>query len=261
MKRAPSIFIGHGSPMNVIEENEFNHNMRELGKSIDFSGIKAILCISAHYQTEGVVINDSKKPRTIHDFYGFPDILYQMHYEAPGSPALAREIKQKLNLDEAKLNHEWGFDHGAWNVLWHLYPEKNVPIIMMSLNYQYSFKEHYWLGEKLKSLRDDGIMILGSGNIVHSFKGIHNSKDAKPSENAVIFNNFVRENIKKRTHENLIQFPANIYEAAKFSVNSAEHYLPLLYVLGASFENEKPQIFNDKIVMSTMSMMSVNFCE
>lgn len=260
MKTAPSIFIGHGSPMNVIENNIYNQNMKKIGESIDFKkNIKAILCLSAHYQTEGVIINDDPQPRTIHDFYGFPDILYSMHYKAAGSKEIANKIYSELNLPEIKLSSEWGLDHGAWNVLWHMMPNKDVPVIMMSLNYNYSLNDHFELGKKLQALREEGVLILGSGNIVHSFKGINFSPTAKPNQHSLLFDQYVKEKIETKNFQELIKFDESVYESAKFCVNSAEHYIPLLYVLGASKENEKAKIFSDDIVFSTLSMTSIAF--
>jgi 4,5-DOPA dioxygenase extradiol len=256
MKKAPAVFIGHGSPINVIEENNFNKEILALGEKISKHRPKAILCLSAHYQTDGTNIDASKFPKTIHDFSGFPETHYQMNYPSPGNPELALEISQ---LIDGTVVTNWGLDHGAWNILWHLFPAANIPVVMMSLNYNLSFEEHFNLGKKLGILRDDGVMILGSGNIVHSFKGIRFHSDAEADPQAIRFEKYTKDKITQKDFASLVKFDSKIYEDAKFSVNSAEHYLPLLYILGASQKSEKELIFNDEIVFSTLSMMSVAF--
>jgi 4,5-DOPA dioxygenase extradiol len=256
MKKAPAIFIGHGSPMNVIENNEFNDTIKKIGQKILENKPRAIVCISAHYQSEGIEIDGSLNPKTIYDFTGFPEVLYQMQYKAPGNPTLAKILSEIL---DAKVTTNWGLDHGAWNVLWHLIPNADIPVVMLSLDYNLSFEQHFNLGVKLNKLREKGVMILGSGNIVHSFKGIQFNESALPHQYSVDFEKYVKENISNKKFDNLIKFENSIYEAAKFSVNSAEHYLPLLYVLGASDREEKESLFNQKIVFSTLSMISVGF--
>jgi len=256
---APALFIGHGSPMNVIEKNHFNDNIAKIGKQLDLKNIHAIVCISAHYQTSGINIDEQIKPKTIHDFYGFPEVLYQMEYKANGSPEVAKEIFQSLKEYNPKLTSNWGLDHGAWNVLWHLIPDASIPVVMLSLDYNLSFAEHFKLGSMLKTLREKGVMILASGNVVHSFRGIQFKDGASPRAESIDFENYVKENIKNKNYDSLIKFQPEIYEAAKFSVNSAEHYLPMLYTLGASYNDETPFIFNDDIVFSTLSMLSVGF--
>jgi 4,5-DOPA dioxygenase extradiol len=259
MKKAPALFVGHGSPLNVIENNSFNQKIKEMGLHLKEFNIQAIVCISAHYQTNGIQIDVNEKPKTIYDFTGFPEILYAMEYKAHGHPSLAKNILDLFKDFNPKTANNWGFDHGAWNVLWHLVPDANIPVVMISLDYNLSFDQHYKLGTLLKNLRDQGVMILGSGNIVHSFRGIDFSNSKGPYQPALQFEKYVENNIDKRNFSELIRFDQSIYEAAKFSVNSAEHYLPLLYVLGASEENEKPTIFNQQIVYSTLSMMSVAY--
>jgi len=258
-KLAPALFIGHGSPMNVIEKNSFNDHLIKLSEVLAQKDIKAIVCISAHYQSEGLNIDAQEKPKTIHDFYGFPNELYQMQYPVNGSPELANEINVILKDYNPKLTTNWGLDHGAWNVLWYLYPKANVPVVMLSLDYNLSFQDHFNIGKKLLALREKGIMILGSGNVVHSFRGIQFKDNAIPLSDSIHFENYVKENIKSKNFQKLIRFDESVYNAAKFSVNSAEHYLPLLYTIGASDFDENPFIFNDQIVFSTLSMLSVAY--
>ncbi len=259
MKKAPALFIGHGSPMNVIEDNDFNRTIKEIGQKINTNEVSGIICISAHYQTDGINIDGNISPRTIHDFSGFPDILYKMEYNAEGSPHLAEKLKEKLKAYKATITTNWGLDHGAWNILWHLFPKADVPVVMLSLDHNLTFRDHMKIGEILKELRNEGILILGSGNVVHSFKGINFTDDAPINHLANTFNEFVAEKIVEKDFHSLIDFNEEINESAKFSVNSAEHYLPLLYILGACDKNEKAYIFNNKIVYSTLSMLSVGF--
>lgn len=256
---APALFIGHGSPMNVIEQNSFNDKLSNIGKKLDLKNTKAIICISAHYQTSGINIDGQIQPKTIHDFYGFPDVLYQMEYKANGDPEIAKKIADILSEYQPQITTNWGFDHGAWNVLWHLIPDASIPVIMISLDYNLSLQEHFNLGRKLRSLRESGIMILSSGNIVHSFRGIQFKDDAIPRQESIDFEKYVKQNITNKNFDSLIKFDDSTYEAAKFSVNSAEHYLPLLYTLGASYEQESPFIFNDEVVFSTLSMLSLSY--
>lgn len=256
---APALFIGHGSPMNVIEQNHFNDKISKIGKNLDLKNINAIVCISAHYQTSGINIDGQSHPKTIHDFYGFPDVLYQMEYKANGNPEIAQQVAELLAEYQPKITTNWGFDHGAWNVLWHLIPDASIPVIMISLDYNLSLQEHFTLGRKLRTLRESGVMILSSGNIVHSFRGIQFKNDATPKKESLEFEKYVKENIYNKNFDSLIKFDNSIYEAAKFSVNSAEHYLPLLYVLGASYEDESPFIFNDEVIFSTLSMLSLSY--
>ena len=256
MKKAPAIFIGHGSPMNVIEENEFNFKIKSIGEQICENRPRAILCLSAHYQTDGINIDGSKYPKTIYDFTGFPEALYKMNYPVSGDEHLAVEVAK---LVKGKVTSNWGLDHGAWNVLWHLFPKADIPVVMMSLDYNLSFQGHFELGKMLSVMRDSGVMILGSGNIVHSFKGIQVNPLAIPNPNAENFQKYVKNKIQDKNYHSLITFDDAIIEDAKFSVNSAEHYLPLLYILGASDPKEVGLIFNNKIIFSTLSMMSVVF--
>lgn len=259
MKRAPSIFLGHGSPMNVIEDNNFNRQFKKMGEQIISNEIKGIVAISAHWQTTGIQIQNSETPKTIHDFYGFPQILYTMEYKAAGSHELALKLNDLLNIDGAKLTTEWGLDHGVWNVLWHLIPKANIPVVALSLDFDLSMNAHYEIGKKLKALREDGYMIISSGNIVHSFRGIDFSNTQGPNPHSTIFNNYAKEMIIAKKIESLINFPKDIMPSAQFCINSAEHYLPIFYTLGASFEDEKVILFNDQIVFSTLSMLSFGF--
>lgn len=256
MKKAPALFIGHGSPMNVIEENEFNENIKKIGRIILKNKPNAIICISAHYQTDGIQINGSQRPKTIYDFKGFSEKLYQMEYIAKGNPKLAHTISEILH---GEVTTSWGYDHGAWNVLWHLIPDADIPVVMLSLDNNLNFQQHFLLGMKLKKLREAGVMILGSGNIVHSFLGIQFDTQAQPHQYSIEFENYVEKNILNKNFDKLIHFDNSIEKASKFSVNSAEHYLPLLYVLGGSDYTENEIIFNKKIIFSTLSMFSVCF--
>jgi 4,5-DOPA dioxygenase extradiol len=262
-KKAPSLFLGHGSPMNVIETNQFNDALIKMApvisEKIRNGEIKSIIVISAHWQTSGTMVQESLQPKTIHDFYGFPQALYDMHYDAVGSSEIAQEIAETLKPFKAKTTEDWGLDHGAWNVLWHLLPNKEVPIIALSLDFDIDFSTHYEIGKKLQALRSKGHMILGSGNIVHSFRGIDFSNQSVGHPHAISFEKYVKEQLQSRFDQKLIHIDSSELSSFQFSVNSAEHYIPLLYVLGASDESEKAFIFSDEIVFSTLSMLSVGF--
>lgn len=254
MKLAPSLFIGHGSPMNVIENNQFNKNIRELGIKLSHLNLKGIICLSAHYQTDGIFFDESDFPKTIYDFYGFPKELYELSYQAHGNKQLALKLSAEFN---GKTSKDWGLDHGAWNVLWHLFPNAELPIVMMSLDYKLNLEDHFTLGKQLKKYREDGYLILASGNIVHSFKGIDFTNSNPPHIDALKFNQYVEKKILEKNYQDLIFFEKNIFESAKFSINSAEHYIPLLYTLGSLAENEEVELFNNEIVYSTLSMFSL----
>lgn len=257
--RAPSIFLGHGSPMNVIEDNDFNREFKKLGENLKLDQIKGIIAISAHWQTTGIKIQNSDFPKTIHDFYGFPETLYTMEYKAPGSKDLAKKVAAILKNDNAHLTDEWGLDHGIWNVLWHLIPKANIPVVALSLNFDFSMQNHFEIGQKLRELRDEGYMIITSGNIVHSFRGIDfsNTQGANPLANK--FNDYAKNMIDQKNLEGLLSFSDEIMPSAQFSINSAEHYIPIFYTLATSFEDEKANFFNNQIVFSTLSMLSFGY--
>jgi 4,5-DOPA dioxygenase extradiol len=252
MQRMPVLFVGHGSPMNAIENNEFSQAWMDAGKRLPVP--KAILCISAHWETDGTQVTAMEKPRTIYDFYGFPPELYAMTYPAPGSPTLARHTRDLVGLAEIVPDLSWGLDHGCWSVLSRLFPKADVPVIQMSLDVHKNAQTHYELGKKLRSLRDEGILIIGSGNIVHNLRMVV-FEDAA-FDWAVAFDARIRQWILDDDHEPIIHYEKHGREAT-LSINSAEHYKPLLYSLGAKEPGEPVRFFTEKVWGGSVSMRSV----
>ncbi len=256
MERMPLLFVGHGSPMNAIEENEFSRSWVSMGKTLPTP--KAILCVSAHWESRGTQITAMEKPRTIYDFYGFPPELYAKNYPAPGSPELAGRIIELVGADEIAQDLTWGLDHGTWSVLARMFPNANIPVVQLSLDVAKIAQKHYDLGRQLKPLRDEGILILGSGNIVHNLRMVVFEDIAY--DWALAFDGMVKQWIVDEDHESIIQYHKQGREAA-LSINSAEHYKPLLYVLGAQDRGEPVNFFAEKVWGGSVSMRSVRIGE
>jgi len=252
----PVFFLGHGSPMNAIEENEFVTEFRNIGQSIPKPN--AILCISAHWETRGTFVTAMEKPITIHDFGGFPKALFDVQYPAPGSPELANQTKSIVNKTTVGLDDKWGLDHGAWSVIKHLYPNADVPVIQMSLDYYQSPQYHYELAKELSSLRKKGVLIIGSGNMVHNLRMV--AWDKLNSEFgfdwAIEANEKMKNFILSNNHQQLINFKSQ-GKAFDLAIPTPEHYLPLLYALALKEENEKVSLFNDKAIAGSLTMTSV----
>jgi 4,5-DOPA dioxygenase extradiol len=252
--RMPVLFIGHGSPMNAIEDNEFSRAWTKAGK--DLPAPKAILCISAHWETNGTQTTGMEKPRTIHDFYGFPPELYEMNYPAPGAPELARRVRELGEGDGITADLTWGLDHGTWSVLSRLFPKADVPVVQLSLDVTKNAQEHYNLGRQMQPLRDEGVLILGSGNIVHNLGMVVFEDTAY--DWAVEFDGKVKGWILDDQTEPIILYDKQGTEAA-LAINSAEHYKPLLYVLGAKEAGEPVVFFAEKVWGGSLSMRCVRF--
>jgi 4,5-DOPA dioxygenase extradiol len=253
-KPMPVVFIGHGSPENALEENEFTRNWRELARSIPKP--KAILSISAHWLTEGTAVTAMPKPRTIHDFYGFPEALYKIRYPAPGSPDAAARIVKAVASAKVQPDEEWGLDHGTWSVLVNMYPQADVPVLQMSLDYYLPPLRQYQIGRELRALRGEGILILGSGNLVHNLMAL--DFGAAPYGWALEFDAFVEHALAARDDDALIQYARQ--KTARLAHPTYDHYLPLLYVLGAS-EWETPRQFNGGIFAGSVGMRCAVFGE
>lgn len=256
-ERMPVLFVGHGSPMNAIGENEFVQNWRDLGKSMPKP--KAVLCISAHWETNGTFVTAMAKPPTIHDFGGFPKALFDVQYPAPGSPELALETKHIVSKTVVGLDEKWGLDHGAWSVIRNMYPLADVPVIEMSLDYNKSPRYHYDLARELASLRDKGVLIVGSGNLVHNLRMVDWDKAGEQEYGfdwAIEANNTFKQLILGHKHAELINY-ASLGREVQLAVPSPEHYLPLIYTLALQGENEPVTFFNDKAVMGSLTMTSV----
>jgi 4,5-DOPA dioxygenase extradiol len=255
--RMPVLFVGHGSPMYAIEENEFVEGWRNLGKTIPRP--KAILCVSAHWETKGTYVTAVPKPQTIHDFGGFPKALYDVQYPAPGSPELAHETKKTIIKTVVGLDEKWGLDHGAWSVIRRMYPEADVPVIEMSLDYSQEPQYHYELGKELSSLRHKGVLIIGSGNMVHNLRMVAWDKMNEPEYGfdwAIQANDKFKQLIQSGNHNELINYKA-LGREVQLAVPTPDHYLPLLYTLALKEEKEAVTFFNDKAVMGSLTMTSV----
>lgn len=250
----PLLFLGHGSPMNAIEENDFVKGFRNIGKSIPKPN--AILCISAHWETRGTFLIAGEKPVTIHDFGGFPKALYEVQYPAPGNPALAMETKQLLTKADAGLDTTRGFDHGSWSVIKHLYPDADVPLIQMSMDITRTPEDHYDLAGELAPLRKKGVLIIGSGNMVHNLGLVDWRKPDEGFEWAVAADEKFKKLIRNGEHGQLIDYQ-NLGKDALLSIPTPEHYLPLLYMLGLKRRDEEILFFNEYAVMGSLSMTSL----
>ena len=253
----PVLFLGHGSPMNAIEENQFVQGFRNISREIPKPN--AILCISAHWFTNGTFVTAMLNPKTIHDFYGFPKELFEVNYPAPGSPELARETAELLLPEIVEEDHSWGLDHGAWSVIRHLYPNAEIPVIQLSIDYSKPPQYHFDLAKKLQKLREKGILIIGSGNIVHNLRMIDwkniNTVGAgwdwavearEKTNNWLLDGNF----------QNLIDYQRQGV-ALQTAVPSPDHYLPLIYSLGLKEKSENLSLFNDELIGGSLSMTSV----
>ncbi len=249
----PTIFIGHGSPMNALG-GVYAETWRALGESLPRP--KAILCISAHWYVEETAVTAMSAPRTIHDFYGFPKPLYDIAYPAPGDAWLAERVTDLLAPIPVRQDHDWGLDHGAWSVLMHLFPRADVPVLQLAIDLRQPPAFHYELGRKLAELRDEGVLILGSGDWVHNLDLAIRTQSATPLDWAARFNETVKALIAARDHGPLIDW-ASLGQDAALSIPTDEHYLPLLYVLGAQGEHDEVAFFNDAIELGAISMTGV----
>ncbi|MCX6230301.1 MAG: 4,5-DOPA dioxygenase extradiol [Bacteroidetes bacterium] len=255
-EKMPLLFLGHGSPMNAIEENEFVTGWRDIGKTLPKPN--AILCISAHWETKGSFVTAMDKPRTIHDFGGFPKELFDVQYPAPGSTELAKETKTMVHKTILGLDDKWGLDHGCWSVISRLYPKADIPVIQLSLDYSQPPQYHYDLAKELVSLRKKGILIVGSGNIVHNLSMVAWEKlnDTYAYDWATEANEKIKSFILTNDHKSLINYQS-LGKSVNMAIPTAEHYLPLLYTLALKEENEKITLFNDKAVAGSLTMTSV----
>ena len=252
----PVLFLGHGSPMNAIEENEFVTGFRKVAKEIPKP--RAILCVSAHWETRGTHVTAMRNPRTIHDFGGFPKELFEVQYPAPGSPELAAETRNLVKSTEVGLDDKWGLDHGAWSVVKHLYPDADVPVIQMSLDCGLSPKGHYELAREIKALRRRGVLVIGSGNMVHNLGKVdwRRLDETFGFDWAIEANEAMKRFILDGDHRSLVDFERQ-GSAFRLSIPSPEHYVPLLYSLALKEEGEPVELFNDKAVAGSITMTSV----
>ena len=256
-KQMPVLFVGHGNPMYAIEENEFTQSWKILGETLPRP--KAILCISAHWETNGTFVTAMSHPRTIHDFGGFPKELFDVEYPASGSPALSHEIKQTVQQSIIQLDQKWGLDHGAWSVIKNMYPKAEVPVVQLSLDFTKSPQFHYNLAKELQLLRQKGILIIGSGNLVHNLGMIAWNKMNEPEYGydwALQANDIFKKLILDKNHQALLNYSL-LGKEVQMAIPSPDHFLPLLYVLALQEENESISFFNDKAVMGSLTMTSL----
>ncbi len=254
--RMPALFVGHGSPMNAIEDNDYSRAWSELGNKLERT--EAILSVSAHWFTRGTMVNDSPAPGMVYDMYGFPEELYKLNYPAPGAPIIARRTKELLG-DFVTVDNSWGLDHGTWSVLGRVFPKADIPVFQLSVNTLLSPAEHFALGKKLSPLREEGVLIFGSGNIVHNLSRVDwRMKDGQPW--AQEFDQYIYQAVTQRRFSDAVEYE-RAGDAAQLSVPSLDHYAPLLYVLGASDEGDEISAFNADCTLGSMSMTSYLFSE
>lgn len=253
----PVLFIGHGSPMNAIEDNEFSQRWYKMGQEIPQP--KAVVVISAHWLTKGTFVTAMNQPKTIHDFGGFPQALFDVQYPAPGNPELAFEIQNMITNPAVELDHDWGLDHGTWSVVKHMYPNANIPVLQLSIDYYKPAKYHYELAKQLLNLRKKGVLIIGSGNMVHNLRMIAWDKmqvDNFGYDWALEMNDIFKNKISNKDHQALFDYE-KLNSAAKLAIPTPDHYYPLIYSLALQTDNDKVEFFNDKLVAGSLTMTSV----
>jgi 4,5-DOPA dioxygenase extradiol len=253
----PVLFLGHGSPMNGIENNYFTKEWENLGKM--YPAPTAVIVVSAHWLTKGTRITAMEAPRTIHDFRGFPQELFNVQYPAPGNLALALETSQLIKSTNVGLDHDWGLDHGTWTVIRHVYPNANIPILQLSIDYDKPAKYHYKLAQELSALRRKGVLIVGSGNLIHNLRMVAWDKVNEAEYGydwAMELKVKMRELIEDGNHEPLVNYE-QLGTAASYAIPTPDHYYPLMYALGLQSKNEQASVFNDVAVMGSLTMTSV----
>lgn len=253
----PVLFIGHGSPMNGIEDTEFSRGWKKMASEIPVPA--AVLVVSAHWFTRGTQITAMDFPKTIHDFGGFPQALFDVQYPAPGNPSLAKETASMIVSTQVELDHDWGLDHGTWTVVRHMYPEANIPVLQLSIDYTKGPQFHYELAKELYALRKKGVLIIGSGNMVHNLRMVAWDKlneEQYGYDWAIQMNNQFKGLIESRDHQPLINY-TRLGKEALLAIPTPEHYLPLMYTLGVGTENDAISFFNDKAVGGSLTMTSV----
>jgi 4,5-DOPA dioxygenase extradiol len=254
----PVLFVGHGSPMNGIEDNEFSERWKQMGKEIPKPA--AVLVISAHWFSKGTRITAMDFPETIHDFGGFPQELFDVKYPAPGNPQLAKETASLLHSVHVELDHDWGLDHGAWTVVRRMYPDANIPVLQLSIDYTKGPQFHFDLAKELYDLRKKGVLIIGSGNMVHNLRMVSWEKINEAGYGydwALTMNDKFKHLISEGDYQPLINYES-LGAESRLAIPTPEHYLPLLYSLGLKGNGDQVSFFNDKTVARSLTMTSVN---
>ncbi|MGD9887274.1 MAG: 4,5-DOPA dioxygenase extradiol [Bacilli bacterium] len=255
MIKMPVIFVGHGSPMNAILDNQYSSGWKEMAKRIPEP--KAIISISAHWFTNGTKIMNEDHPKTIYDMYGFPKELYAIKYDVLGNPMLAEEVK-RLIQKPSSFDNTWGIDHGTWSVLVHMYPKRDIPVFQISIDAKAPPQTHYQIGKDLQQLRNQGVLIFGTGNIVHNLRLVNWDMEQQGYDWAYEFDNYIKDNILKRNHQNIMDYH-KIGRQASLAVPTLDHFNPLLYILGATDDQDEISIFNENCAMGSVSMTSYLF--
>ncbi|WP_232214790.1 4,5-DOPA dioxygenase extradiol [Asinibacterium sp. OR53] len=255
----PVLFIGHGSPMNGIEDNEFSERWTRMAKELPVP--QAVLVVSAHWFRKGTLVTAMDFPRTIHDFGGFPQALFDVQYPAPGSPALAKETASLIHTTQVEMDHDWGLDHGTWTIVRHMYPEANIPVLQLSIDYTKGPQYHYELAKELYGLRKKGVLIIGSGNMVHNLRMVAWDRINEPGYGydwAIEMNQTFKQLITSGDDQSLIRYD-QLGTAGRLAIPTPEHYLPLLYTLGLKGKKDEVSFFNDKAVAGSLTMTSVKW--
>lgn len=257
--KMPVLFIGHGSPENIILKNDFTRRLAELGRELPRP--RTILVISAHWLTDGTYVTCSERPKTIYDFYGFPEELYQLSYPSPGSPEMAKRVTELAKKPLIKCDYSWGLDHAAWAILKHIYPKADRPVIELSLDYspyngwnRPTLQYYYDLAKQLSPLREKEILIIGSGNIVHNLRVVDmNHRDGKPYEWAVEFDEKVKRDLLENNHQDLLDCQ-NMTRATSLSIPTLDHYLPMIFAVGLQEKGDKLEFIHEGFQNRSISM-------
>ncbi len=262
-KPMPILFVGHGSPTNAIEDNEFTQRWKAIAKEIPQP--QAVLIISAHWLTKGTHVTAMPQPKTIHDFGGFSKELFEVQYPAPGDPALAKDIASLVTSTNVGMDHDWGLDHGAWSIVHQMYPGANIPTLQFSIDYHKPASYHYELAKELRALRKKGVLILASGNMVHNLRimRIKSFDDINKEfgfDWALEMNDIFKQKIMAGDHQALVNYKS-LHKAAELAIPTPDHYYPLLYTLGLQDKKDQPSFFNDKAVAGSITMTSVKMVE
>ena len=250
MSKMPVVFAGHGSPMNAIEDNTYSRTWRKMAELMPKPDV--ILSVSAHWYTKGTKIMNEENPKTIYDMYGFPRELYEIVYNSPGSPEMA-EASKALISRETNYDNSWGIDHGTWSVLVHMYPDRDIPVFQISIDAGAPPETHYKIGRELRSLREHGVLILGSGNIVHNLRLADWDMDDVGFDWAYEFDGSIHDSIMKKDHEKILKYE-ELGSLAKLAVPITDHFYPLLYALGASDEGDSISVYNRSCVLGSVMM-------
>ena len=250
MSKMPVMFVGHGSPMNAIEDNTYTRTWKSIAERIPKPEV--ILSVSAHWYTRGTKIMDQETPKTIYDMYGFPKELYEVSYNVAGSPGMAK-VSGELISREIQYDNSWGIDHGTWAVLVHMYPDRDIPVFQISVDANALPEAHYKIGRELKTLREQGVLILCSGNIVHNLRLVDWNKEGEGFDWAYDFDEYIYENILTKNHDNILNFK-ELGELAKLAVPTPDHFYPLLYALGAADDDNKISVYNKSCELGSLSM-------